>query len=185
MAVSRPLRRLLRLLTIQEHQCRLALESAIGDLRQLELAFSSTIDQERGGRRLVVTSARTGELPDRLAGLEESHSAERRAAALSSRIEEAERNVEARRQEFLAKRVECRQAETLIREAEAKDAIVTSRRAQQALDDWYLNRLQGDRGAARPSIRLPSSLPPATSTLPDARDQENLSGDLPAATPQS
>jgi len=141
MAVSRALRRLLRILNIEEEQARLALESAVGDVAQLERALSATSVRARGGRHLVIASAQTGELPDRLAGLEETHAAKRRAEALVPRIAEAESRVETLRQVFLLKRVECRQAETLIRESEAKDALIASRRAQQGLDDWYLNRL--------------------------------------------
>ena len=148
MAVSRALRRLLRVLTIEEEQCRLALESALGELRLFERALSATIDQARGGRRLVIASAQSGELPDRLAGIEETHAADRRASVLALRIEEAQSNSDVLRQAFLAKRVECRQAETLIAEAEARDALIAARRTQQGLDDWYLNRLRAS-GIAR------------------------------------
>jgi len=117
MAVSRALRRLLRVLSLEEEQCRLELEAALGDLRQWEHALSATAERARGGRRLVQASARTGELPDRLAGLEETSAAIRRATALEARIEQAEREVEELRLAFLDKRVEYRQAETLIREA--------------------------------------------------------------------
>ena len=120
MAVSRALRRLLRVLTIEEDQCRLALESALGELRRFEWALSATTVQARSGRRLVTASALSGELPDRLAGIEETHSAERRAAVLALRIAEATSNVETLRQGFLAKRVECRQVETLIAETRGK-----------------------------------------------------------------
>ncbi|HKM56878.1 MAG TPA: hypothetical protein VJY33_25960, partial [Isosphaeraceae bacterium] len=131
MAASRALRRLLRVLTIEEEQSRLALESAVGELRLLERAFAATANQARCGRRLVGSSVHSGELSDRLAGIEETHSSERRAAALEPRIAAAESSVEALRYAFLAKRVECRQAETLIQEAAARDAIVAGRRAQQ------------------------------------------------------
>src|SRR5579859_2573232 len=141
MAVSRALKRLLRVLNLEEDQARLALESAVGDLAQLKRALSATTVRARGGRRLVVTSAQTGELPDRLAGLEETYAAKRRAEALAPRIVEAESRVEILRQAFLLKRVECRQAETLIQEAEVQDAIIAARRTQQGLDDWYLNRM--------------------------------------------
>jgi hypothetical protein len=141
MAVSRPLCRLLRVLEIEEEQSRMALESALGELRRLERALAAAAERDRGGRRLVALSARTGELPDRLAGLEETRSAMRRLAALRPKIAEMELVVGALRQEFLSKRVDRRQAETLIREAEAKEAIEAGRRGQQSLDDWHLNRL--------------------------------------------
>ena len=166
MAVSRALRRLLRILTIEEEQCRLALESALGELRLFERALSETGNQARNGRRLVRASARSGELPDRLAGIEETHAADRRAAVLALRIREARANSDALRQAFLAKRVECRQAETLIGEAEAKDAVIAARRTQQGLDDWYLNRLHACRIARTPEsskdpTEAPASIRPA------------------------
>jgi len=182
MAVSRALRRLLRVLTLQEDQCRLALESAVSGLRQLERAYRATSDQARNGRLLVVSSARTGELPDRLAGIEETHSAHRRSSALAPRIADAESEVAARRQEFLAKRVECRQAETLIREAEARDSVISARRTQQGMDDWFLNRLHGAKNGARFSIPLH---PEQKDDLLDAPPDENLSENPPKTNPQS
>jgi hypothetical protein len=167
MAASRALRRLLRVLTIEEDQCRLALESALGELRLFEQALSATTDQARSGRRLVIASARSGDLPDRLAGIEETHAAERRAIVLAFRIAQAKANSDALRQTFLAKRVECRQAETLITEAEAKEAVIAARRAQQGLDDWYLNRLHASRLARSPAPstdpnEVPGPISPAT-----------------------
>jgi flagellar biosynthesis chaperone FliJ len=155
-AVSPALRRLLRVLTIEEEQCRLILESAIESLRQLERAYAATSSQARVGRKLVVSSAQTGELPDRLAGMEETRSAKKRAIALVPRLAEAETEVEECRRIFLAKRVECRQAETLIREAEARDALIAGRRAQQGLDDWYLNRFHGHRDDSKSPISATS-----------------------------
>src|ERR1039458_373198 len=81
MAVSRALRRLLRIRSLEEEQRRLALESAIGELNRLEHALAATAQQDRRGRRLVEVSARSGELPDRLAGPEETGAATRHAAA--------------------------------------------------------------------------------------------------------
>ena len=141
MAVSRALRRLLRIRDLEEEQSRLAMESALGELHRLEHALTASAEWERRGRRLVETSAYSGELQDRQAGLEETRAAARLADVLTPRIAEAEQDVAALREEFLGKRVERRQAETLIEEAEARDAIDADRRSQQALDDWYGNRL--------------------------------------------
>jgi hypothetical protein len=66
---------------------------------------------------------------------------------------------------FLAKRVERRQAETLIHEIEAQDAVIAGRRSQQALDDWYLNRLQATKNPQN------FSKPPRSSDLPDGTDR--------------
>jgi hypothetical protein len=140
MAASRALRRLLRIRDLQEEQSRLALESTLGELNRLQDAMRATVERERQGRRLVEASARTGELPDRLAGIEESHATDRLFAVLEPKIAAKEEEVMARRQEYLAKRVERRQAETLIEEAEAEEALEASRRGQQALDNWYASR---------------------------------------------
>lgn len=150
MAASRALRRLLRIRDLEEEQCRLALESALGELANLENALKAAVERERRGRRLVEASARTGELPDRLAGIEETHAADRLFAFIEPRIAAKEEEVVARRQEFLLKRVERRQAETLIQEAEAQEAIETGRRGQQELDNWYGSRQYRVSGEPEP-----------------------------------
>jgi hypothetical protein len=154
MAVSRALRRLLRIRDLEEEQSRLALESALGELGRLRDAFAVTAERDRLGRRLIDDSARTGILPDRLAGLEETRSASRHAAALGERIETMEDDVAALRREFLGKRVERRQAETLIGETEAQEAVAAGRRGQQALDDWYGSRLFREEAGAGSSGRV-------------------------------
>lgn len=142
MTVSRAMLRLLRVLQLEEEQRREALENALGQLRRFQQAREQAIERERRGRRLVAASAERGEIADRFAGLEETRAGARRSAALKPLIAAAESQVELRRQEFLAKRVERRQAETLVEESEARKALVTRRRSQQALDNWYLNRLR-------------------------------------------
>ncbi len=153
MAVPRALRRLLRIRDLEEEQSRLALEAALGELHRLEDALTATAERNRRGRRLVQASARTGELPDRLAGLEESRAADRIVAVLGPRIEAMEARVAELRQGFLLKRVERRQAETLIEETEAREAIEAGRRSQRSVDDWYGARRYrqpaGQSGAAR------------------------------------
>jgi hypothetical protein len=140
MPVSRSLRRLLHIRNLEEEQGGLALESALGDLNQLENALQTTVVRARGGRRLVGASAHSGELEDRLAGIEETRAAGRKAEVLKPRITDAELDVVALRQEFLARRIERRQTETLIRETEARDAVDRGRRGQQTLDDWFGNK---------------------------------------------
>jgi hypothetical protein len=140
MAVSRAMRRLLQVLEIQEEKCRAAMESARAELKRLEQALTWSVERARGGRRLVAASAVTGEIADRIAGIEETHVAKRIAIALAPRIAESESAVNLRQREFLGKRVERRQAETLIEEAEALERIAAGRRAQRDLDDWFLSR---------------------------------------------
>lgn len=146
MAASRALRRLLRIRDLEEEQCRLALETALGELNALENAMRATVERERQGRRLVEASARSGELADRLAGIEESHAADRLFAILGARIAAKEDEVAMLRQQFFAKRVERRQAETLIEEAEVEEALDAERRGQQDIDDWYGAREYRDQG---------------------------------------
>jgi hypothetical protein len=148
MAVSRALRRLLRVLEIEEDQGQLALKSALSELSRLQQLMTSTRTRERDGRQLIVRSAYTGELSDRLAGLEESGRAAKRAASLELGLKNAGLLVAELRKAYLAKRVERRQAEMLIRETETRDALVSRRRAQQDLDDWYLNRLLARKSGA-------------------------------------
>jgi aspartokinase len=133
----------LRVLEIEEEQNRLALESARGELARLERSLTVARIRERSGRELVVSSASSGELTDRLAGIAETARAQRSAITLELRIVNVQADVSALREAFLSKRVERRQAETLITEAEAKDAAMSVRRNQQSLDDWYLNRFHG------------------------------------------
>ena len=147
MAVSRAMRRLLSVLEIQEDRYRAALASALADLKRLESAMASTTEQDRRGRRLVAASARSGELADRLAGLEETSTARRHAAALTPRITEARLAAGARQREFISKRIERRQAETLIRKTEAEDDLEAGRRAQQGMDDWFLRGVRRMRDA--------------------------------------
>ncbi len=180
MAVSRGLRRLLRIRDLEEEQARLALEAALADRQRLEQALSATAERERGGRRLVQASARSGELPDRLAGLEESRAAVRLAAALVPRLAEAEEEVTALREDYLAARVERRQAETLLEEAAAQDALDAGRRSQQGLDDWFRNRLhragQGDgqRAERRPGAPSGDGSPDgSTDKLPKSSSAES------------
>ena len=142
MAVSRSMRHLLRVLESQEDQYRAALASALADLKRLEGAMAATAERDRGGRQLVADSARTGELTDRLAGLEETRTARRHAAGLTPKITEAKLATTARQREFLSKRIERRQAETLIRKTEAEDNLEAGRRAQQGLDDWFLREVR-------------------------------------------
>jgi flagellar export protein FliJ len=145
------MRRLLRIRNLEEEQERLALESALGELRQLENALKATVERAHRGRVLVGMSARSGELPDRLAGLEETRAAARHRDVLTPRIADAELDVAALRQEYLARRIERRQAETLIEKTEAQDAVEAGRRGQQALDDWFGNKVHQAGAGEEPS----------------------------------
>lgn len=140
MAVSRAMRRLLQVLEIQEERSRAAMESARAAMLQLQESMAQAAERERLGRCWVTASARSGEKDERIAGLEESRLAKRHIAALAQRTTQAEKALEASRQELLSKRMERRQTQTLIGEAEARERVETERRAQRDLDDWFLGR---------------------------------------------
>jgi hypothetical protein len=142
MAVSRAMRRLLRMLEMQEEQCLAQVEAALADLRQLESALTAAGDQDRAGRRMISASAATGETVNLLAGLEECRAARRREHMLRPRIVEAQRTVNIRRGELLNKRVARRQAETVVEKMDAADASEANRKIQRELDDWFLGKMR-------------------------------------------
>jgi flagellar export protein FliJ len=158
MAVSRALRRLLRIRDLEEEQGKIALENALGELNRLENALTATTARDHRGRMLVESSAHSGQLADRIAGIEEVRIAKRHAELLGPRIENKAEEVIERRQAYLEKRVERRQAETLISETEARDAVETNRRSQQGIDDWYRNRLH--RNTAEENDRISTAAVP-------------------------
>lgn len=170
MAISRALRRLLRIRDLEEEQSRIALEAAIGDLHRLEQEQIRTAERDRQGRRLVDRSVETGEPTDRLAGLEEQHAADRFQLVLAPRILDARQDVASLRQDYLERRVERRQAETLVKEGEVREAIESERRSQQGLDDWFRNRMHrvgledkdGVSGDSARIIETPSITGPST-----------------------
>jgi hypothetical protein len=141
MAVSRALRRLLRIRDLEEEQHRLVLESALGEIHALERALAATAARDRAGRELSHVGIRSGEWIDRKSGDVERDAAHRSAAVLLPRLAASEEEAAHRRAEFMRKRVERRQAETLIEQTEASDAIEAGRRSQQSLDEWYRSRL--------------------------------------------
>ena len=146
MAVSRGLRRLLHVLEIEEEQHKARMESALHDLRQIELDLEAGQARGREGRRLIAASAASGELPERLAGLEESRAALYAIAALRPKIAEKETEVQARRREFLGKRTARRQAQAVIEKAESLEAVEAVRRGQREQDDWFLARKRRTAG---------------------------------------
>jgi hypothetical protein len=178
MAISRALRRLLRIRNLEEEQHRMALESALGELSHLQDAMAATAERERKGRSLIQAGARTNQLPDRLAGLEETRAADRLMALLEPRISIKEDEVTAHRQEFLRKRIERRQAEILIEEAEASDDIQADRRSQQSLDDWYSSRQFRDGVDAEPPISAEEEFPTSmlTAPKPSAKEPPSCAG---------
>ena len=144
MAVSSAARRLLRVLDLEEAWRRRELESAQGELAQLELAMVAAEERKRNGRHLIASGVQSEDLCERLAGIEEVAFGKEWEAVLKQRIHQSTLLIEQLRTALLQKRVERKQAETLIRAAEAKEAIELSRREQQSIDGWYLTRLPED-----------------------------------------
>lgn len=166
MPVSRSLIRLLRIRNLQERQSRVELESALAEVHRLEQALAAAKQRGQRGQRLVIASTHSAEvvdrMVDRIAGLTESHAAERHANALGPRIADAEQNAEELRQHFLERRVERRQAETLIAEQKASDAIDAQRRGQQTLDDWHgARKHRGEYTANHSASRASANSNPA------------------------
>ena len=155
MPVSNALKRLLHIRDLEQEQHRITLESALGELRQLEEALARAEAREREGRNRFTDSVRTHELTERHSAQVEASIGSHHAHALEPRIARAEVEAALRRQEYLLKRTERRQAETLIRATEAADAIEKARQSQQALDDHYLAQSgRGRRNAAPASAGI-------------------------------
>jgi hypothetical protein len=172
MAVSRALERLFAIRELEEEQTRLALESALGELNDLRNALKAAIARDGRGRQLVVISAQTGELPDRLAGIEEMRAAVRQTKIIAARIEHSDTMVSELRGKFLAKRIERRQAETLIDEARARDAVTFNRRTQQEMDNWHQSRWFRTKEKTERAQESRTESPPARSTPGNEVDQD-------------
>jgi len=142
MAVSRGLRRLLQLRQLEEEQSRVVLESALSEFHRLERALEAASERGRRSRELVHQSVNTGEMPDRIAGLEEGRAAVRQATVLEPAITKSRQSADTLRAHYQAARVDRRQVETLVREAEVAEALDADRRSQQSLDDRYGSRRQ-------------------------------------------
>lgn len=137
MAVSPGLRRLLGIRRLIEEQEQGALVTARAELSRLEHALEAATTHARRGRELVSRSLQTGNLPDRLAGLAETQTAERVACDVLHALHAAQRKVDQQQQKYLSRRIERRQAETMVHTSDAAEARQALRRTQQALDEWF------------------------------------------------
>ena len=140
MALSTPLRRLLRIRELQEEQGRLALEAAMNEVNGVRAALAKAAECDKQGRQIVTDSARTGRLADRIAGLEETRAADRKTHILRGKLETAEQQGAHVRERFLSTRAQRRQAETLVDERDARAESEAERRRQRDLDDWHRAR---------------------------------------------
>jgi flagellar export protein FliJ len=154
-AASKSLRRLRDIRQAEEEQNKAAMESAVSELQRLETALLESRKRVRWARVLVAESLQSGELLDRIAGLEEIHTADRMAKMLTLKLAAAENNVQKKRQEFLEKRIERRQAETVYDALRARDTAEANRKSQLALDDWHRsqrNRIIGEANTRHPEF---------------------------------
>ena len=141
MSLSPALRRLLRVREMEEEQRRLALETALSELKALQNALAASRERARVGKALLAGSVAAG-ITDRAAAEVEMEAAARCSAALAPRIAAAELAAVGARESYLDKRRERRQAETLIEEARARDEAESDRRSQQGTDDAFAARRQ-------------------------------------------
>jgi len=140
MAKRQALKRLWRLREMEEEQSRLELEARVVDRNRVAERLATVVEEAVQSRKSF--AARLGD-PDtvaRTAALMELEQARRLQTAIRPHLEQAESEVELRREEFLARRTGRRQVETLLDREEEKAREATARRAQQMLDDWYGRR---------------------------------------------
>lgn len=137
MAASDSLHRLLGIRRAEEEYSQSEMETAIAELRRLALAQATTYERGKRARTLVVSSAQTGELIDRIAGVQEIATASRLQRMLVELIDAAKEKAEQKRQDLLATRLARRQVETLVDAKSAEARAETNRKTQLALDDWH------------------------------------------------
>jgi flagellar biosynthesis chaperone FliJ len=134
------LQRLLHIRRTEEEHCQLTMEKAIAELRHLETLRIVVCKRGERARTLLVSSARSGDLVDRIVALEETSITGRMEPILADMVERARLEAERRRQEFLAKRVARQQVETLADKLLTEGRVKAGRKNQSALDDWHRSR---------------------------------------------
>jgi hypothetical protein len=137
MADSTRLQRLLDIRQAEEERSRQEMETAIAELQNLELADATTHERGKRACRLLASSAQTGDLMDRIAGLHEMATADRLQRMLIKKIDAARKDAQGKRQELLAGRLARRQVEALVDAKSAEARVEANRKIQSALDDWH------------------------------------------------
>jgi flagellar export protein FliJ len=140
MASHKSLYRLLDIRKAQEKSSQTEMETAIAELQHLESAYAMTHERGKFARTLLASSAQTGELMDRIAGLQEITTVARLQRMLMEMIDIAEEKAENKRRETLARRLARRQVETLVDTKLAEARAEANRKTQSALDDWHRSR---------------------------------------------
>jgi len=145
MAESKPLRRLLHVLSLQEEIRRRELESTQNELIQSERSLAVAHRRENRGRQLLMSSLYDADPEGRIVAAEEIRAGRVRAVFLQNRIQQLNSAVDERRRVFREKQVERKQAETLVAAADASEALEEDRRGQRSVDDWFLMCVPNDR----------------------------------------
>jgi flagellar biosynthesis chaperone FliJ len=138
MPISPALRKLLRIRELEEEQSRIALETALGEMNRLKRALAGTAQSGQAARRLFASGVQSGNLTDRVAGVQEMRAADTAGPEVATL-----------RERFLATRVQRRQAESLVNESKSRAELEEGRRSQRDLDDLHRARTQRkseDRG---------------------------------------
>lgn len=147
MPVSPSLKRLLRIRELEEELSQSALESAVAEREHFQRKLELAVARKRTGRSLWeegIQSKQKDQADQRQAALEEMRIGARLADSASAQLAEAEVQLSARRESYLATRTQRRQAETLIEEAQRDDAQIKLRRNQQELDEWFRSGAKSD-----------------------------------------
>lgn len=131
------LRRICEIRQAEEQNQLLLLELARSELMRIEEALERARLRKMAGRELLQSSARSAELRDRIAGLEEVACASRVGDALSEQLQLAQGKVHDLQQRYLSKRCERRQVETLFRSELQRETEAANRRRQSSLDEWH------------------------------------------------
>ena len=137
MALAGSLDRLAHVRALEAEQSLATLEAAINEVRQLQYALALAQQQAKAGRELIHCSAQTGELVDRLAGIEELRKSRKAIATMEGDLVVVEATATEVREVYLARRMERQQAEALVKEARTQEERLMTRRSQQEVEDWH------------------------------------------------
>ncbi|HMG85615.1 MAG TPA: hypothetical protein VK574_07720 [Terracidiphilus sp.] len=137
MAPSKSLHRLLGIRQAEEERSESEVETAISELQRLEWAHVTAHERRTRARALVASSTQTGELMDRIAGLQEMTTTDRLQRMLAEMIDAARKKAEYKRLELLARRLARRQVETLVDAKSVEARAESNRKTQSELDDWH------------------------------------------------
>ncbi|MBS1802983.1 MAG: hypothetical protein JST28_06420 [Acidobacteria bacterium] len=143
MSKANRLRRLCEIRRAEERNEALLLESAVSELRRIKEAIEAVRVRRIAGRALLQSSARSGELRDRITGIEEIAGASRLESALLNNKQLAEEHVHKVREQYLSRRRERRQVEILLRDELKRESEASLRRGQSLLDEWHRARFFG------------------------------------------